>query len=149
MKWKSRGILPRLRKNPVARLRFGPDGGSRILIPWRIIYLDDLVLFRLRIGLGDGGKKRPGIGVKGMGEEAFRLRQFHDDSLVNDRDAVTDEPGDAEIVADEQISQAMGLLQAVHKIQHLSPDGYVQGEIGSSATMNSGFMTSARAMPIR
>jgi len=75
--------------------------------------------------------------------------QLNNDAQIHDRHSVTDMTNHAQIMGDEQVSQSEFILQVFQQIYYLRLDGYVQGEMGSSQTMNDGSLAKARATPMR
>ena len=53
-----------------------------------------------------------------------------------------------QIMGNEQIGKMKLILQLLQYIDNLGLDGYIQGDIGSSQTINSGSAAKALAMPI-
>ena len=68
-----------------------------------------------------------------MGKELLGLCQLHDDTLVDNGDAVADESHNRQVVGDEQIGQAAFLLQTAQQIQRqLNEAGYTEVESADS-----------------
>ena len=82
------------------------------------------------VGLGNGGEQSPGVGVEGMGEELLALGKLHQLSLVNHGDPVADEAHHGKVMGHKKIGQVPLLLQIGQQVQHLGPDGNVQGGYG-------------------
>ena len=83
-------------------------------------------------------------------EELFGGRKLDDLAEVHDGDAVGDVAHDGEVVGDEEVRQVELLLQLDEQVEHLRLIAETSSaETGSSATMNFGRSTRARARPIR
>ena len=85
-----------------------------------------LVFLQLGVGNGDGGDQALGIGVHGVVEQLLRLSHLHDIALVDNADAVRDEPDNGQVVGDEQIGGALLPLELFQQVQHLGTNGNVQ-----------------------
>ena len=65
-----------------------------------------------------------------MMEQLFGLSQLHNNSLVYDRYPVGYEPHHGQVMRNEQVRQAMLVLQVVQQVQHLRANRNVQRRYG-------------------
>ena len=82
------------------------------------------------IRIGDRIEKKSGVRVERLMENILRAAQLAEPAQEHDADPVGDIAHYREVVADEQISQASGLLQALQEIQDLVLDRDIQGRDG-------------------
>ena len=82
-----------------------------------------------QVGVGDrhGRQQGLGVGVDGAPVELLRGRDLDDLAEIHDRDPVGDVPHHAEVVGDEDVSEAQLVLQVVQEVDHLRADRDVQG----------------------
>ena len=82
-----------------------------VVVAGGVVDLQFFLPFPDGVRQGDGGQKRPGVGVQGMGEELFRLGKLHNDPLVNDGDAVGDKAHHRKVVGYKEIGEVPLLLE--------------------------------------
>lgn len=86
----------------------------------------DPLLLRAHRGGRDGGKQRPAVGVVLAAVKSVPGCQLHDTPEVHHRDAVAHMADHAEVMGDENVGQAVLLLEPDEKVDDLGLDGYVQ-----------------------
>ena len=74
---------------------------------------------------------------------------FQQPAHVHDGHPVADLGDDPQVVGDEEVGQAVALLELGQEVQDLGLDGDVQGGDGLVGDDQPGFRASARAIPIR
>ncbi len=79
-----------------------------------------------RILAGDGGQQRPRVGVVGFVEELVDGALLHDLAQVHDRDPVGRVVHHGQVVGDEQVGQAVLLLEVLEQVDDLRLHGDVQ-----------------------
>ena len=79
-------------------------------------------------GSGDGrhGHERLRVRVARRPDDALRRADLHDPAEVHHRDPVRDDPGDRQVVGDEQVGQAALAAQVEHQAQELGADRDVE-----------------------
>ena len=82
-------------------------------------------------------------------EQRLPGRRLDDLAQVHDGDPVTHVLDDAQIVGDEEVGVAVSLLQLLDRLRIWAWTETSRDEVGSSKTMNSGPVMSARAIPMR
>lgn len=76
----------------VSGLDILPAGGMLVVVmAGGIVDLQHLFLFHIGIGLRNGGKQCPGVGMGRMPEERLRVGHFHNQALVYHGNAIADE----------------------------------------------------------
>ena len=86
----------------------------------------DAVHFRVRIGDGNRGKQRLGVGVQGIAEDIRRRAVFHEVSEVHNAHGIGDMLHHGQVVGDEEIGKLILLLQLLEKVYDLRLDRHVQ-----------------------
>ena len=65
----------------------------------------------MRIGAGNRGKQRPGVGMGGVPVDVVRRREFDNPAEVHDRDPIGDVLHHREIVRDEEVAEVEFALE--------------------------------------
>ena len=78
-------------------------------------------------GMGDAGQQRLGVGVDRSLVDVGRRRHLHQLAGVHDGHPVRDVAHHRQVVGDEQVGQAVLVLQVLQQVDHLGPDRHVQG----------------------
>ena len=81
----------------------------------------------LRVGQGHRGQQGLGVGVQALPGEDLPGGHLHQAAQVHDRHPVADMGDDAQVMGDEEIGEAVALLQLGEQIEDLGLDGDVQG----------------------
>ena len=102
-----------------------------------------------RIGKGDGGEKRLGIGMEGILEEFIGICQLYHLAEVHNTDTIGEVLNNRQVMSNEQNRQPQLLTEAIQQVNNLCLNRNVQCGDGSSAMIISGSITTARAIPIR
>src|SRR3990172_6477844 len=94
-----------------------------------IAFQNDALAFSLDHRVWDGHRReqRLGVRVKRMVVKLISSRQLDDLAQVHYGCAIGDMPHHAQVVGDEQVSQAKPALQLLQQVDHLRLDGYIQG----------------------
>ena len=82
---------------------------------------------QVRVQDRGGFEQRLGVGVEVLGHQFGLGRVLHDPPQVHDQDPVRDELHHRQVVGDEDIGVAVGLLQVQQQVDDLGLDGDVQG----------------------
>ena len=79
-------------------------------------------------GSGDGETETSACvyGLRGRADDRLGRADLHDLAEVHDRDPVGDDPGQRQVVGDEQVGQAALATQVEHQPQELGPDRDVE-----------------------
>src|SRR5262249_30912241 len=75
-------------------------------------------------------QQRLGVGVGGAGVHRLGVGELDDLPQVHDGDPVGDVPHHAEVVGDEDIGEAVQVLQIGEEVEDLGLDGHVEGGDG-------------------
>ncbi len=79
-----------------------------------------------RFGRRQDADQRPGVRVARVVDDGLGGADLQDLAQVHDRDAVGDDPGQREVVGDEEVGQAALLAQVEHQREQLGADGDVE-----------------------
>ena len=82
------------------------------------------------IGIGNGSHQSLGVGVSCVIEDFFTVGYFHQVTQVHNANALGDMLDSRHAVGDEQIADAVLILQILHQVQDLSLNGNVQSGNG-------------------
>ena len=77
-------------------------------------------------GEGDDRHERPGVRVARRADDLLGRPDLHDLAEVHDRDPIGDDPGQRQVVGDEQVGQPALDAQVEHQPQQLGPDRDVE-----------------------
>ena len=84
------------------------------------------LLLDKRIGHRHCREQRLGIGMQRVGVQRIAVGQLHDLSQVHHRHTIADMAHHAQVVGDEDISQAQFFLQVFQQVDHLGLNGDIQ-----------------------
>ena len=79
---------------------------------------------------GHRGQQRLGVGVQPTGGQDRTFGHFHEPAHVHHGHPVADLGDDPQVVGDEEVGEAVALLQLRQEVQNLGLDGDVQGADG-------------------
>ena len=96
-----------------------------------------------------GGHQGAGVGVLGGGHDLLGQAGLDDLAVLHDEDLVRQGADDAEIVADEQIGEAVADCNSRNNSTICACTDMSSAEVGSSSTTKRGFNTNARAIAMR
>ena len=92
-----------------------------------VAFQDDALALLVRIDRGDGGEQRLSVGRQRVVVQRPLRSDLHHLAQVHDADAVGDVLDDVEAVGDEQVGEAVVLLEVVEEVEHLRLDRHVEG----------------------
>ena len=96
------------------------DGGGNIAGQ------EDALAFGIGIHFGYGGDEGLGVGMFRLVEEVAGFGGFDDFSQVHDHDPAADVFDDSEVVRDEQVGDAVFLLEVLEEVDDLGLDGDIE-----------------------
>ena len=102
----------------------------------------------LRIGDGDGGEERGGVGMARLAVESVSVGDLYDLAEVHHGDPVRDVFDHGEVVGYEDVGEVELLLQVLEQVDDLRLDRDVKAETGSSQMIRRGLRAMALATPI-